>query len=115
MSHFAKTLSAGLIASVVVSGTTFMPKPAEAATISRADRVALKEATVACKAEARGKKVKWLAKRKFVNTCVASALKSHGLRIEVIQATVNTKKLPTQHYDDYSLVFIDQKSRAKGR
>jgi hypothetical protein len=115
MSHFAKTLSAGLIASVLAGGTTFMPMPAEAARISKADRVALKEAVVACKAEARGKKVRWLARRKFVNTCVASALKSRGLGIDVIQATVNAKKLPTQHYDDYSLVFIDQKSRAKGR
>jgi hypothetical protein len=115
MSHFATALSAGIIATVLVSGTAFMPAPAEAAKTSKADRVAIKEATVACKAEARGKKVKWLARHKFVNTCVASALKSHGLRIEVIQATVNTKKLPTQHYDDYSLVFIDQKSRAKGR
>ena len=111
MSHFATALFAGIIATALIGGPAFMPTPAEAATISKADRVALKEATVACKAEARGKKVKWLAKRKFVNTCVASALKSHGLRIEVIQATVNTKKLPTQHYDDYSLVF----TRAKGR
>ena len=105
MSHFVTALSAGIIATVLVSGTAFMPAPAEAAKMSKADRVALKEATVACKAEARGKKVRWLARHKFVNTCVASALKSHGLRIEVIQATVNTKKLPTQYYDDYSLVF----------
>ncbi len=88
-----------------------MPVPAEAAKMSKADKVALKEATVACKAEARGKKVRWLARRNFVNTCVVSALKSHGLRIDVIYDTVNTKKLPTPDYDDYSLVF----TRAKGR
>jgi hypothetical protein len=28
-----------------------------------------------------------------------------GLRIDAIQATVNAKTLPVQHYDDYSLVF----------
>ena len=105
MSHFATALFAGIIATALIGGPAFMPMPAEAAKMSKADKIALKEATVACKAEARGKKVRWIAGRKFVNTCVASALKSHGLRIEVIQATVNTKKLPTQHYDDYSLVF----------
>jgi hypothetical protein len=77
MSHFATALSAGIIATVLVSGTAFMPVPAEAAKMSKADRVALKEATVACKAEARGKKVRWLARRKFVNICVAKALKGH--------------------------------------
>jgi hypothetical protein len=43
--------------------------------MSKADKVALKEAIIACKAEARGKKVKWLARRKYVNHCVAQALK----------------------------------------
>ncbi len=66
MSHFVTALSAGIIATVLVSGTAFMPAPAEAAKMSKADRVALKEATVACKAEARGKKVRWLARHKFV-------------------------------------------------
>jgi hypothetical protein len=73
-----------IIATALVGGTAFMPTPAEAAKMSKADRVALKEATVACKAEARGKKVKWLARRKFVNNCVARALKDHP-NIGIIQ------------------------------
>jgi hypothetical protein len=32
---------------------------------------------VACKAEAKGKKIKWLARRKYVNNCVAEAMKDH--------------------------------------
>src|SRR6266566_1560475 len=71
MSHFATALFAGIIATALIGGPTFMPTPAEAA------KMALKEATVACKAEARGKKVRWTARRKFVNTCVAKALKGH--------------------------------------
>jgi len=84
MSHFATALSASIIATVLVSGTAFMPTPVEAAKMSRADRVALKEAIVACKAEARGKKVKWLARRKFVNNCVVRALKGHP-SIDIVQ------------------------------
>ena len=84
MSHFVTALSAGIIATVLVSGTAFMPAPAEAAKMSKADRLALKEATVACKAEARGKKVRWLARRKFVNNCVVRALKGHP-SIDIVQ------------------------------
>ena len=77
MSHFATALFAGIIATALIGGPAFMPMPAEAAKMSKADKIALKEATVACKAEARGKKVRWTARRQFVNTCVAKALKGH--------------------------------------
>ncbi len=77
MSHFATALFAGIIATALIGGPAFMPMPAEAAKMSKADKIALKEATVACKAEAKGKKVRWTARRKFVNTCVAKALKGH--------------------------------------
>jgi hypothetical protein len=72
--RFVTTLFAGLM---VVSGAAFVCSPSQAAKLSKADKIALKEATIACKAEARGKKVKLLARRKFVNTCVAKALKGH--------------------------------------
>ena len=77
MSRFARALFACLIAMTLARGTVLMPISAEAASISKADKIALKEAIVACKAEARGKKVKWLARRKYVNHCVADALKDH--------------------------------------
>lgn len=49
---------------------------AEAA-LTKAEKVALKQAIVACKAEAKGKKIKWLSRRKYVNQCVVTALKEH--------------------------------------
>ena len=52
--YFAPALFAGIVAAVLVSGTTFMPTPAEAA-----KTVALKEATVACKAKAKGQKIRF--------------------------------------------------------
>ena len=75
MYHFAAALFAGIIATGLISGTAFVPTPAEAAKMSKADTVALKEATVACKAEAKDKKIRWPASRKFVNNCVTRALK----------------------------------------
>ena len=42
-----------------------MPWPAEAASPSKADKAALKRAIAACKAEAKGKKIKWHARRKL--------------------------------------------------
>ena len=75
MSRFAAALSTCIIAMVLAIGTALMPSPAAAARVSKADEVALKQAIVACKAEAKGKKMGWLAGRKYVNNCVAEALK----------------------------------------
>jgi hypothetical protein len=87
MSRFATALFTCVIAMVLASGTALMPEPAEAARMSKAEKVALKEATIACRAEAKGKKVKWLARRKYVNNCVARALNRPS--IEVIQLLKN--------------------------
>jgi hypothetical protein len=98
MSRFAATLFTCIIAMVLASGTALMP--AEAARMSEADKVALKQATIACKAEARGKKVKWLARRKYVNNCVAQGLNRPS--IDVIQLLKNhpgMKDLPKEQYD----------------
>ena len=54
-----------------------MPQPAEAVSPSNADKAALKRAIVACKAEAKGKKIRWLSRRKYVNNCVTEAMKDH--------------------------------------
>ncbi len=80
-----------------------MPTSAEAASISKADKVVLKQAIVACKAEARGKKVKWLARRKYVNHCVAEALKDRP-NIDVIQllkSHPNLIDLPMEQWDAF--------------
>ena len=77
MSRFAAARSTCMIAMVLAIGTASVPLPAAAARVSKADEIALKEAIVACKAEAKGKKMGWLAGRKYVNKCVAEALKGH--------------------------------------
>ena len=89
MYRFGTALSAGIIATVFVSSTPFVP--AEAAT---ADRVALKEATVACKAEAKDKNIRWPASRKYVKNCLARTLKRTPAEIAKItekEATVACK------------------------
>jgi hypothetical protein len=72
---YRSVISTDVIAMVLVIGIAFMPTPAEAAKTSSADKAALKEATVACKAEAKDKKIRWPASRKFVSTCVAKSIK----------------------------------------
>jgi hypothetical protein len=101
MSRFAAALFTCIIAMVLAGSAALMPAPAEAASTSKADKVALKEAIIACKAEARGKKVKWLARRKYVNHCVAEALKDRP-NIDVIQLLKNhpdMKDLPMEQWD----------------
>jgi hypothetical protein len=75
MSRFAAARSTCMITMVLAIGTASVPLPAAAARVSKADEIALKEAIVACKAEAKGKKMGWLAGRKYVNKCVAEALR----------------------------------------
>jgi hypothetical protein len=73
MYHFATTLIAGSIATVLVSGIAFMPTPVGAAKMSNAERVALEKATAACKAEAKGMKFSWhwRQRQKYVQNCIA--------------------------------------------
>lgn len=92
MHHFAIALCTGVLATVVVGGTTLTPTPAEAAT--SAEAVALKGATAACKAEAKEKKIRWPASGKFVSNCMAKTVKptpTELQKIAVKQATVACK------------------------
>ena len=82
MHHFATALCAGLLATAVVDGATLIP--AEAAKTPSADAVALKEATATCKAEAKEKKIRWPASRKFVSDCVAKAVKLTPAQLQEI-------------------------------
>jgi hypothetical protein len=94
MQHFAIALCAGVVATVAVGGTALTPTPAEAARTPSAEAVALKEATAACKAEAKEKKIRWPASRKFVSDCVAKTVKptpAELQKIAVKQATVACK------------------------
>jgi hypothetical protein len=64
------------VAALFVGAIAVQTVPAEAAA-SKSGKVALKRAIVACKAEAKGKKIKWLSRRKYVNNCVTEAMKDH--------------------------------------
>jgi hypothetical protein len=91
MHHFAIALCAGVVATAVVGGTALRPTPAEAARTPSAEAVALKDATAACKAEAKEKKIRWPASRKFVSDCVAKTVKLTPAELQktaVKQATV---------------------------
>ena len=81
MHHFATALCACIVATVVVGGTALTPTPAEAAKTPSAEAVALKEATTACKSEAKEKKISWPASRKFVSSCLSNALKDYQLNV----------------------------------
>jgi len=91
MSRFAAARSTCMMAMVLAIGTASVPLPAAAARVSKADEIALKEAIVACKAEAKGKKMGWLAGRKYVNKCVAEALKG--------RPNVNVNQMLKDHPD----------------
>ena len=91
--------SIALFSCIVAIGFTGVP--AEAASLSKAEKIAVKQAIVACKAEARGKKVAWLSRRKYVNRCVAEALRDHP-HIDVIQILrdhPDMKGLPMENWD----------------
>jgi hypothetical protein len=60
----------------IIAGS-FMPMSADAAKLSAPDKVALKQATVACKAEMKHKKIKWPKSRRYINECLREALKDH--------------------------------------
>src|SRR5215510_65604 len=75
MHHFATTLFASITVTVLFSGAALTPTSAEAAKIPSAEKVALNKTTVACKREAKEKKIRWPASRKFVSDCVARTIK----------------------------------------
>jgi hypothetical protein len=82
------------MATVVVGGTALTPTRADAAKAPSAEAVALKEATAACKAEAKEKNIKWPASRKFVSNCVAKTVKLTPAQLQEIvvkQAIVGCK------------------------
>src|SRR6478752_3954226 len=88
MHHFVTALYAGIIATVVVGGTAFTSTPADAATTSGID-TALKDATAACKVEAKEKKISWPASRSFVSTCLSNALKDYHLDVDLMRRELN--------------------------
>jgi len=83
MYHFTTTLIVGIIATVLVSGIAFVPTPAQAAKMSKAERVALEKAAAACKEEAKGMKFKWhwRKRQKYVQNCIIRSASQQGIDI----------------------------------
>ncbi|MGC1608850.1 MAG: hypothetical protein WA801_04400, partial [Pseudolabrys sp.] len=48
-------------------------------------KTAVKQAIIACKAEAKGKKIRWPASRKFVSSCLSNALKDYQLDVDQLR------------------------------
>ena len=107
MHHLATALTAGIIATVLVSGIAFVPTGAEAAKLSDAEKVALQKATAACKEEAKGMKFKWhwRKRQKYVQNCMIRSANKQGIDISEIRRAVNMKELPSEDIDDWSFVF----------
>ena len=114
MYHCSTTSIAGIIATVLVGGIA-MSIPAEAAKLSKAERVALEKATAACKEEAKGMKLSWhwLKHRKYVKNCIirTAVQADASLDIGQIRRAVNMKELPSQDIDDWTFVFSRSRNR----
>ena len=99
MNHFATALIAGTIATVLVSGIALMPASAEAAKLSKAERVTLEKATAACKVEAKDMKFSWhwRKRQKYVQNCIIRTVNQEGVHIDIweIRRSVNMKGLRT--------------------
>jgi hypothetical protein len=99
MYRCASTLIAGIIATVLVGGIA-MSIPAEAAKLSKPERVALEKATAACREEAKAMKLSWhwLKHRKYVKNCIIrTAVKADpGIDISQLRRAVDMKALRPQ-------------------
>ena len=107
MYRCATALIAGIIATVLVSGIAFMPAPAEAAKLSKAERLALEKATAACKVEAKGMKFSWhwRKRQKYVQNCIIRSASKAGIDIWEVRSRANLGSLPIQELDDLTFVF----------
>jgi hypothetical protein len=101
MSRFTATVLTCVMTMAFAGGAALMPTTAEAAKLSKVDNLALKQAISSCKAEAKGKKIKWLEQRKYINRCVAEALKDrpHIEVIQVLRDHPDMKGLPKEQWD----------------
>jgi hypothetical protein len=103
MTRFRKALFTCSIATAIVYIAALTPTPAAAASVSKADKAALKRAIAACKAEAKGKKIKWLSRRKYVNNCVTDAMKDHPNMdvMTLLKQHPDLTKLPVERWPGF--------------
>ena len=62
-------------------------------TPAQLQEIAVKQAIVACKAEAKGKNIRWPTSRKFVSTCLSNALKDYHLDVALLRRELNMSGL----------------------
>jgi hypothetical protein len=103
MTYFHKALFTWSIATAIVFGAVSTPASARAANMSNADKVALKRAVVACKAQAKGKRIRWLSRRRYVNNCVTEAMKDHPNMdvTTLLKNNPNLTNLPVERWPGY--------------
>jgi hypothetical protein len=77
MSHFTRSLSAGILAAVVAGAVAFISAATAAPKLSEADDIAIKEAIGSCKAEAKAKKIRFPASRSFLRDCVTETIRNN--------------------------------------
>lgn len=102
MARFAATHFAPGIATILFASLAFMPA-AQAAKLSKAELAAWKQANVACKAEAKGKKVGgFLVRRKYVKDCIAKDLQGKpNVNVEKIMKAMDSGELPATRVDSH--------------
>jgi hypothetical protein len=100
MSRIAKTVFACVVAAGLAGAAVAAPAPGTAK-LTPAEKTALKQAISSCKSEAKGKKVPWLQRRKYVKGCVVEALKDKP-NIDVmtlLKTHPDMKDLPAESAD----------------
>ncbi|WP_245325068.1 hypothetical protein [Bradyrhizobium sp. CCH5-F6] len=97
MSRLITALSMCMISIALAGGAA----EAAAPPLTKAQKVAVKQAVIACKAEAKGKKIAWLSRRKYVNHCVAESLKEHPSIdvIHILKQHPEMRDFPMDNWD----------------
>ena len=90
------------LASALLTIVVLMPSTADAARLTKAEKVAWNRASVSCKAEAKAKKLGWFARRKFAKACIAESLKGYpNVNVEKLMKAMDTGKLPRTYVEWY--------------
>ena len=103
MTCFHKALFACGIATAIVCGAVSTPTPARAAKVSNADKAALRRAIVACEAKARGRNIRRLSRRRYVNNCVTEAMRDRPYMhiMTLLKEHPNLTDLPVENWPGF--------------
>lgn len=99
MSNSARGLFVCVLATAFIGGAALAPTDAQAAKLSNADKIAIKQATVSCKAEARGKKIRWPKSRTYVKDCLKESLKDRP-NVDLNKLDVDYRDMQIQQVKD---------------